>query len=282
MLGLVLEGGASRTVYSCGILDVLLENDIMADKIFGVSAGAAFGVSYASRQIGRNYRLAVEFMNKPEYMGAKHLINPKNKSYYNLDYAYDEIPNKHLPFDYEAFKAYEGEFYSVVTNVRTGQAEYLPADRDDRTWQQLRASCAMPLLFPEIELGGEKYLDGGVADSIPYQKALEMGCDKVIVVLTRPRSYRKTTDMVTKLCVKRYGANKEFAHALETRAQRYNECVEHIHELRRQGKLFVFTPKTTYGVNRIEGDPKKLDMLYQYGKRHALWAMDKLKDYIGG
>lgn len=280
MLGLVLEGGASRTVYSCGIMDVLLENDIMADKIFGVSAGAAFGVSYASRQIGRNYRLAVEFMNKPEYMGAKHLINPNNRSYYNLDYAYDEIPNKHLPFDYEAFKAYEGEFYSVVTNVRTGQAEYLPADRDDRTWQQLRASCAMPLLFPEIELGGEKYLDGGVADSIPYLKALEMGCDKVIVILTRPRSYRKTTDMMTKLCVSRYGANKEFAHALETRAQRYNECVEHIHELRRQGKLFVFTPKTTYGVNRIEGDPKKLDMLYQYGKRHAIWAIDKLKDYI--
>lgn len=280
MLGLVLEGGASRTVYSCGIMDVLLENDIMADKIFGVSAGAAFGVSYASRQIGRNYRLAVEFMNKPEYMGAKHLINPNNRSYYNLDYAYDEIPNKHLPFDYEAFKAYEGEFYSVVTNVRTGQAEYLPADRDDRTWQQLRASCAMPLLFPEIELNGEKYLDGGVADSIPYLKALEMGCDKVIVVLTRPRSYRKTTDMMTKLCVSRYGANKEFAHALETRAQRYNECVEHIHELRRQGKLFVFTPKTTYGVNRIEGAPKKLDMLYQYGRRHALWAIDKLKDHI--
>lgn len=280
MLGLVLEGGASRTVYSCGIMDVLLENDIMADKIFGVSAGAAFGVSYASRQIGRNYRLAVEFMNKPEYMGAKHLINPNNRSYYNLDYAYDEIPNKHLPFDYEAFKAYEGEFYSVVTNVRTGQAEYLPADRDDRTWQQLRASCAMPLLFPEIELNGEKYLDGGVADSIPYLKALEMGCDKVIVVLTRPRSYRKTTDMMTKLCVSRYGANKEFAHALETRAQRYNECVEHIHELRRQGKLFVFTPKSTYGVNRIEGDPKKLDMLYQYGRRHALWAIDKLKDHI--
>lgn len=280
MLGLVLEGGASRTVYSCAIMDVLLENNIMADKIFGVSAGAAFGVSYASRQIGRNYRLAVEFMNKPEYMGAKHLINPNNRSYYNLDYAYDEIPNKHLPFDYEAFKAYEGEFYAVVTNVRTGQAEYLPADRDDRTWQQLRASCALPLLFPEIELNGEKYLDGGVADSIPYLKALEMGCDKVIVVLTRPRSYRKTTDMMTKLCISRYGANKEFAHALETRAQRYNECVEHIHELRRQGKLFVFTPKTTYGVNRIEGDPKKLDMLYQYGRRHALWAIDKLKDYI--
>lgn len=280
MLGLVLEGGASRTVYSCGILDVFLDNDIMADKIFGASAGAAFGVSYAARQKGRNYRLAVEFMNKPEYMGAKHLLDPNNRCYYNLDYAYDEIPNKLLPFDYEAFKEYKGEFYAVVTNVRTGQAEYIPVDRDDRKWQKLRATCALPLLFPEIELDGEKYMDGGVADSIPYKKALEMGCDKVIVILTRPRSYRKTTDMTTQLCIKRYGKYKEFAEALQTRAQRYNQCVEEIQELRRQGKLFVFTPKTTFGVNRIEGDPVKLDKLYQYGKRHAEWAMDKLRAYI--
>lgn len=280
MLGLTLEGGASRTVYSCGILDALLENDIMADKIFGVSAGSAFGVSYASRQHGRNYTLATEFMNRPEYMGVKHLIDPSNKCYYNLDYDYDTIPNKLLPFDYDAMREFGGEFYAVVTNVATGEAEYMPVDAEDKKWMKLRASCALPLLFPEIEIDGNKYLDGGVADSIPYKKAIEMGCDKNIVILTRPRDYRKTTDMMTKVAISRYSDHPGFAKAMETRAQRYNQAVEEVMELSRQGKIFVFTPKTTFGVNRIEGDREKLTKLYKHGYKHALWAMDKLKEYL--
>ncbi|MBQ8966982.1 patatin family protein [Ruminococcus sp.] len=280
MLGLTLEGGASRTVYSCGILDALLENDIMADKIFGVSAGAAFGVSYASKQHGRNFRLATEFMPTPEYMGIKHLLDPKNRCYYNLDYDYDTIPNKLLPFDYDTLGEYKGEFYAVCTNVETGRAEYLPVDEKDRKWMKLRASCALPMLFPEIEVEGKKYLDGGIADSIPYKKAIEMGCDKNIVILTRPRDYRKQTDSMTKLCMKRYASHPEFARAMATRAERYNRCVEEIMELSRQGKVFVFTPKTTFGVNRIEGDERKLRLLYEHGYKHANWAMDKLKAYL--
>ena len=280
MLGLTLEGGASRTIYSCGILDALLENDIMADRIFGVSAGSAFGVSYASCQHGRNYRLATEFMPTPEYMGVKHLIDPRNKSYYNLDYDYDTIPNKLLPYDYEALGRYKGEFYAVATNVETGKAEYLRVDEKDRKWYKLRASCAMPLLFPEIEIDGKRYLDGGIADSIPYKKALETGCDKNIVILTRPRDYRKHSDSMTKLCAARYSKYPAFAKALSTRAERYNKCVDEIMELSKQGKIFVFTPKTTFGVDRIEGDPHKLKKLYDHGYKHALWAMDKLKAYL--
>lgn len=280
MLGLTLEGGASRTVYSCGILDALLENDIMADKIFGVSAGSAFGVSYASRQKGRNYRLATEYIPTPEYMGVQHLLDPRNRSYYNLEYDFDTIPNKLLPFDYDTFTEYKGEFYAVVTNVETGKAEYLTIDGKDRTWQILRASCALPMLFPEIVINGKRYLDGGVSDSIPYKKSMEMGCDKNIVILTRPRDYRKQLDSMTKLCMKRYAKYPGFAHALETRAERYNKCVDEIMELSRQGKIFVFTPKTTFGVNRIEGDERKLKLLYDHGYKHALWAMDKLKAYI--
>jgi len=280
MLGLTLEGGASRTIYSCGILDALLENDIMADKIFGVSAGSAFGVSYASRQHGRNYRLATEYMPTPEYMGIKHLIDPRNKSYYNLDYDYDTIPNKLLPYDYEALGRYKGEFYAVATNVETGKAEYLRVDEKDRKWYKLRASCAMPMLFPEIEIDGKRYLDGGVADSIPYKKAMEMGCDKNIVILTRPRDYRKHSDSMTKLCALRFAKYPAFAKALTTRAERYNKCVDEIMELSKQGKIFVFTPKTTFGVERIEGNADKLKKLYEHGYKHALWAMDKLKAYL--
>ena len=281
MLGLTLEGGASRTVYSCGILDALLENDIMADRILGVSAGAAFGVSYASRQHGRNFRLATEFMPTPEYMGIKHLIDPRNRSYYNLEYDYDTIPNKLLPYDYKALSEYKGVFYAVATDVKTGRAEYLTVDADDRKWVKLRATCALPMLFPEIEIDGKRYLDGGISDSIPYKKAIELGCDKNIVILTRPRDYRKGTDSMTKLCIKHYGKKyPEFAEKIRTRAERYNRCVDEIMELSRQGKIFVFTPKTTFGVNRIEGDERKLRALYEHGYRHAQWAMDKLKAYL--
>lgn len=280
MLGLTLEGGASRTVYSCGILDALLENGIMADRIVGVSAGSAFGVSYVSRQHGRNYTLATEYMNRSEYMGVKHLIDPSNKCYYNLDYDYDRIPNELLPFDYDAMREYKGEFYSVATDVETGEAEYMLLDAEDKKWMKLRATCALPLLFPEIEIDGRKYLDGGVADPIPYKKMLEMGCDKNIVILTRPRDYRKTTDMMTKFAISRYSDHPGFARALELRAERYNKAVEEIMELSRQGKIFVFTPKTTFGVNRIEGDKEKLTKLYDHGYKHAHWAMDKLKAYL--
>ena len=150
MLGLTLEGGASRTVYSCGIMDALLEDKIIADYVIGVSAGAAFGVSYCSGQIGRNLRLATEFMGTKKYMGARHLIDPKNRCYYNLDYAYNVVPNVELPFDYEAYRNFKGRFCAVVTNVKNGKAEYMDVPKDDTHWNLLRATCALPLLFPEI------------------------------------------------------------------------------------------------------------------------------------
>ncbi len=280
MLGLTLEGGASRTVYSCGIMDALLEENIIADHVIGVSAGAAFGVSYCSGQIGRNLRLATEFMGTKEYMGARHLIDPKNRSYYNLDYAYNVVPNIELPFDYEAYRNFKGKFYAVVTNVETGKAEYMEVPRDDTKWNLLRATCALPLLFPEIEINGKMYMDGGIADSIPYMQPINAGCDKNIVVLTRPKGYVKAQEPATKLAMKYYHKHKEFAHSLETRAERYNKCVSELMELKRQGKVFVFTPKTTFGVGRTEGDPAKLRLLYDYGYNHAKWAMDDLKKYL--
>lgn len=280
MLGLTLEGGGSRTVYTCGILDVLLEEKITADYLIGVSAGIAFGVSYCSGQIGRNLTLATEYMNSKEYSGIKHLLNPKNRSYYNMDYVYDGVPNKELPFDWEAFKAYKGEIISTVTNIKTGKAEYLPVPRDDKKFITLRASCALPLLFPEIEINGEKYLDGGIADSIPYMQAIKSGCDKNIIILTRPRDYVKRDEPAMKLAIRRYRKYPELCEAMATRAERYNRCVEEIKQLQREGKVFVFTPKTTFNVGRTEGDPVKLKKLYDHGYNHAKWALNDLKKYL--
>ena len=280
MLGLTLEGGGSRTIYSCGILDVLLEEKITADYLIGVSAGIAFGVSYCSGQIGRNLTLASEYMNSKKYSGVKHLLNPKNRSYYNMDYVYDAIPNKELPFDWETFQAFKGEIISTVTNVKTGKAEYLSVPREDRKFTYLRASCALPLLFPEIEINGEKYLDGGIADSIPYMQAINFGCDKNIIILTRPRDYIKTDEPAMKLAVRHYRKNPELCEAMITRAKRYNECVSEIKQLQSEGKVFVFTPKTTFNVGRTEGDPIKLKKLYDHGYNHAKWALDDLRKYL--
>ena len=279
MLGITFEGGASRTVYSCGVMDALLEEKIYADYAIGVSAGAAFGVSYASKQIGRNYTLATEIMNRKEYMGPLNLLDPKNKCYYGLKYAFDTVPNEILPFDYDAFERSTG-FTAVVTNLLTGEAEYLKVPPDDKQWNVLKATCALPLLFPVIEINGEKYMDGGIADSIPYKQAMKAGCDKNIVVLTRPLGYVKETEKKTALALAKYRRYPRFCRALQTRASRYNKCIAQLMELKQQGKVFVFTPKTSFNVGRVENDPQKLKRLYDHGYNHAKWAMNDLKKYL--
>ena len=262
MLGITCEGGASRTVYSCGVLDKFLEEDIMCDYFVGVSAGIAFGVSYISKQKGR------------------HLFRPSNRSYYNLDYAFHDIPCELLPFDNEAFAAYKGQVKAVVTNVETGQAEYLECPRDDEDFMLLRASCALPMLFPMIEIDGKRYLDGGLADSIPFKHVMAAGCDKNIVILTRPRGYVKKDEPLLKLIEKRYRKYPALVESVRTRAKRYNECIAELEELRHEGKVFVFSPKHTFGVNRTENDRKKLKRLYDYGYAHAEHEMQNLKRYL--
>lgn len=280
MLGLTLEGGASRTVFSCGVMDVLLEEGIKADCVVGVSAGISFGVSYASGQIGRNYRLATEFMPDKRYMGAPHLLNPKNRCFYNLDFVFYEVPEKLLPFDYEAFWAYPGKIFGVVTNIETGCAEYVEIPRDDHKNKYLRASCALPILFPIIEIDGKKYMDGGITDSIPYKKAMEEGCDKNIVILTRETGYKKTTDKSTEFAAHKFRKYEKFAEKLLSRADRYNKNVAELEQLEREGKVFVFRPDDTSGIGRTESDPEVLKGLYMKGMECARARMPELREYL--
>ena len=173
-IGLVLEGGASRTYFSCGAMDRMLELKIYADYVIGVSAGISFGVSYSSRQTGRNRRIMTDYQHNKQYAGIRHLLDRKNKSYYNLKYVFDDIPNGLLPFDYETFDGRKESCIAVVTDMESGKPEYieLPADRE---FTALRASCALPLLFKPIEINGKLYMDGGVSDSLPFEKAFSDG-----------------------------------------------------------------------------------------------------------
>lgn len=264
-LGLVLEGGASRTVFSCGVMDVLLENNIIADYVIGTSAGIAYGISYASKQMGRNRTVSVKYMNDKRYMGIRHLLNPKNRSFYNLDFVFDEIPNRRVLFDYDEYRRFEGDVLATVTNIKTGSVEYMPVPADDRAFRILRASCALPIMFKPIKIGENKYLDGGICDPIPFKKALEDGCDKIIVILTREEGYKKEKDGSEKLVNLVYHKHTEFMDALMNRPNVYNASIDELSGLCKENKALVIRPEKIQGISRTESRPKVLDSLYLQG-----------------
>ena len=264
--GLVLEGGALRTIFSAGVCDAFLDGGLpMPDYTIGVSAGIAYGVSYLSRQSRRNLKLVTTYANDSRYMSMRNLLDRRNRSYFGLKFAYETIPNQLLPFDYDTFEAYPGTVEAVVTNVNTGKAEYLPVPRRDAPNLVLEATCAIPLMFPVIEVDGQPYLDGGCADPIPWKRAFEVGCDRVVVILTRERDYRKDSDGSFRMVKSTFRKSPEFVEAMRTRAERYNASREELFALEREGKVRVIAPEDTLGCSRTEKDLEVLRGLWQAG-----------------
>jgi len=234
--GLVLEGGALRTIFSAGVCDGLLAGGVMTDYVIGVSAGAAYGVSYISRQQGRNLEVATRYAPDRRYMGFSNLLRRDNRSYFGLDFTFRRIPEELVPFDYETFAAYPGRMEAVVTNLNTGKAEYLEVPRDaSGSSLVLQASCALPLMFPIFHINDQPYLDGGVADGIPFERALEQGCERVVVVLTKPRDYVRKPDSALRLMERKYREWPEFCRTMRQRAETYNSCRERLFRLEREG-----------------------------------------------
>lgn len=279
--GLVLEGGALRAIFSSGVCDGLLEGGIMTDYVIGVSAGIAYGVSYVSKQPRRNLEVVTRYAPDKRYMGLRNLTDRSNRSYFGLEFGFSTIPNELVPFDYDAFEAFPGEVEAVVTNLNTGRADYLPVPRRDKEATVLRASCAMPLLFPIFEINGQPYLDGGIGDGIPWRRALDK-CDRVVVVLTRPRSYRRKPDRMMKLIRKHYRDYPAFVEAMEHRAEVYNEHRAELFQAEREGKLLVIAPRTTLGVARTERDTEKLRLLWAEGYQTVVDRMEEIRDYLRG
>ncbi|MEE0866849.1 MAG: patatin family protein [Clostridia bacterium] len=279
-LGLVLEGGASRTYFSAGVMDALLELGIFADYVIGSSAGIANGLSYVSNQPGRNLIIGTQYLNNKHYMGMKHFFNPFNRSYYNINYVFKDIPNKHLPFDYEAFKNFKGEVYSAVTDIESGKCEYIKLDKNNPDWTAVVASCALPLMFPPIKLNGKVYMDGGIADPIPYTHAVKSGCDKIITVLTREKDYVKTRETGIGLCGRLYKKHPAFIEALNKRTDLYNESHKTAFELAEKGEMFVFAPKNTEGWKRTERDPEKIRAMYDAGHKLVMDRKEELEAYL--
>lgn len=277
--GLVLEGGALRAIFSSGVCDGLLEGKVKADYVIGVSAGIAYGVSYVSGQPRRNLEVVTRFAPDKRYMGWRNLADKDNRCYFGLKFAYDTIPNELVPFDYDAFAAFPGEVEAVVTDLDTGKADYLPVPRRDRESVVLQASCAMPLLFPIFRIGGRPYLDGGIGDAIPWRRALDK-CGRAIVVLTRPRSFRRRPDRMMKLIRKRYRAYPRFVAAMESRAEVYNREREALFQAEREGKVLVIAPESTLGVARTERDTEKLRLLWAAGYQAAVDRMEEIRGFL--
>ena len=217
--GMVLEGGAVRTIYSTGVCDALLTRSLMTDYVIGVSAGIAYGVSYVSRQPRRNLDIMVNYINDKRYMGLGNLLRRDNRAYFGLEFVYSTIPNQLVPFDYDTFAAYPGEVEAVVTNLDTGAAEYFPLDRRDDKFKLLQATCALPFLFPVFHIQGRPCMDGGAADAIPYERAFAKGCDRVIVVLTRERDYVRRPEKLQPLIDLAYRKYPKFCDTMRRRAE---------------------------------------------------------------
>ena len=250
----------------------------MPDYFIGVSAGIAYGVSYLAKQKGRNLEIAQKYMKDKRYMGIRHLL--KDRSFYNIPFVFGEVPNKLEAFDYDAFEAFPGKVEACVTNIHTGEPEYLEVPRRDDKFDVVVASCALPILFQPVKVGKRYYLDGGLSDSVPYKHAIQEGCDKNIVILTRERGYVKKTERVGDISQKLYKKYPKVAEDIKTRPERYNACIQELMEREQAGEIFVIAPETTHGVGRTESDPKKLTTLYEEGYQQAKKQMEDLKRYL--
>lgn len=277
--GLVLEGGAMRGMYTAGVLDVFMERGVHFDGIIGVSAGAVFGVNYLSGQRGRVIRYNCRFNTDKNYMGVGCLL--KTGNYFNTEYAYYRVPRELDFFDDETYMSSGVPFYAVVTNVQTGEPEYMRVESVLGQMETLRASASMPFASKPVEINGKKYLDGGVTDSIPFEKFAEMGYEKQVVILTRDMSYRKKP-MNGALISLFYRKYPEFRRRLKNRHIVYNESVHKLAELEKAGRVFVIRPSVPIEISRTEREPEKLKQVYALGRADAERELERLEKYLKG
>lgn len=278
--GLVLEGGGMRGIYTVGVLDALLDNDVHFDYCIGVSAGAGNAVSYLSGQRGRGLRVNTQYVKDKRYIGIDPILH--KRSVFGLDFIYDTIPQELDPFDYDAFFRDKTEFYTVVTDAETGEAVYFGKDKLVGTdFTPLKASAALPMFTPPVEFEGRKYFDGGAADSIPVERALKDGCDRLLIVRTRPRDYVKKPESLRHVYTRVLREYPNMITALDTRHLRYNESLRLCRELEEAGKAVVIAPEYPLSVDKFSTDTEKLEHCYYEGLRDAKHVMADILKLVG-
>lgn len=277
--GLVLEGGAMRGMYTAGVIDVMMEQGIAYDGLIGVSAGAAFGCNYKSRQPGRVIRYNTRFCRDKRYCSLGTLL--RTGDLYGAEYCYHTVPTRYDVFDGDAFAANPMEFWVVCTDVVTGKPVYHRLDHVDyEALEWIRASASMPLVSRVVEIGGQRLLDGGISDSIPLQKFEQMGYDRNVVVLTRPTGYVKQPNKlvpVARLAMRGCG---EFVDAMAHRHEMYNAEVEYVRARECEGSAFVFSPDEALPIGYTCHDPAQMWLVYELGRKQCERRLEELRAFL--
>ncbi len=276
--GLVLEGGAMRGLWTAGVTDVMMEHDVWPDGLIGVSAGAAFGCNYKSRQAGRAIRYNTRFAKDSRYSGLKSLL--LSGDYFNAEFGYHVVPKKYDVFDDEAFNANPMEFIVVCTDVDTGRAVYQPlqeADYDCYEW--IRASASMPLASRIVHLQGRKLLDGGVADSIPLEFAESYGYQRNVVILTQPLGYRKRHSRLMPLMRIALHRYPEMVRAMDRRHLMYNAQLDYVAQAEREGRCLVIRPEGKIPIGHISHDADEMRRVYDLGRQVGERYLERIKAF---
>ena len=276
--GLVLEGGAMRGLWTAGVIDVMMEHDIWPDGLIGVSAGAAFGCNYKSRQVGRAIRYNTKYARDSRYSGLKSWLTSGN--YYNAEFGYHTMPKELDVFDDDAFNKNPMAFYVVCTDVLTGSPVYqLLSEATEETYDWIRASASMPLASKVVELQGRKLLDGGVADSIPLEYFESIGYHRNVVILTQPAGYQKEHNKLMALMRLSLRHYPKMIEAMDKRHLMYNRQLQYVAQAEQEGRCLVIRPEDKIPIGHISHDASQMRLVYEQGRRVGGKYLDRIKAF---
>ena len=277
---LMLQGGSLRCLFTAGVLDVMMEREITFPCVGGVSAGSLCGINYVARQPGRTAQVNLDYVNDKRYMGLESFV--KNKSVFNFDFLFGELSQELLPLDYDTFYNSPQRYVAFSTDCRTGELVAHEKGVSEDILMAARASCSIPLMSPMVEVDGRHCLDGGVASAVPVDWAIEQGYDKIVVVLTRQKGYRKKPvgRTMLRLYQQKYRDWPLLVEALRLLPVRYNELHAQINRLERSGRIFVIRPRGPVQVSRVEKDVGKLKALYEEGRHMAEERLPAMLEYL--
>lgn len=278
---LVLEGGATRGIFTSGALDYLMERDLYFPDVIGVSAGSCNAVDYVSRQPGRTRDCMIPTDKEGKYYyGIRDFV--KEKSLMNMDLIFDKYPKELLPFDFETYFNSEINCQIVTTNCLTGKAEYMTEDSDnDRLMKLCRASSSMPLLTPIVNIDNVPYLDGGLADSVPIRRAQQMENEKIVVILTKNQGYRKSvlSPTMQRVYKRAYKSYPNLIRTIFRRSFEYNKTMNYLDQLEKRGEIFILRPQVK-PVSRLERNKETLHAFYEHGYKYTERKFDDLMEYL--
>lgn len=276
--GLILEGGGMRGVFTAGVLDAFMDNKISFDNVIGVSAGACHACSFLSNQYKRAFDVNVNYLKDKRYCSLYSLF--KTGDIFGADFIYNVIPNTLNFFDYDTFKNKKCKFEAVLTNIKTGKAEYKEVKDAKKDMIYVRAGASLPLLSRAVKADGNEYLDGGISDSVPIVYYRKKKIDKIIVVLTRPLGYRKKPNKYTRLLKIKYKNYPNLINSIMNRSVKYNKTMNLIEKLENEKEIFVIRPPKGFKIGRLEKNTDKLEYGYHIGYESATKVIKELKEYL--